>query len=55
MKIHELKVVTPNVIKAFERLIPQLSADCNLPTDKDIERHSLFLNATKGFQHWNYK
>lgn len=36
MKIYELKTITPNVIQAFKRLIPQLSTDCNLPSEKDL-------------------
>lgn len=34
MNIYKLEEITPNVIQAFQKLIPQLSESCNLPTDK---------------------
>lgn len=37
MKIYKLETVTQKVIKAFERLIPQLSSDCALPTGENLE------------------
>lgn len=37
MNIYKLEKITPNVIQDFNRLIPQLSEDCNLPTFKDLE------------------
>ncbi|MDD7915322.1 GNAT family N-acetyltransferase [Polaribacter ponticola] len=37
MKIYKLETLKPNVIEAFKRLIPQLSEDCNVPSEKDLE------------------
>ena len=34
MNIYKLEKITPNVIQAFKRLIPQLSESCSLPKDK---------------------
>lgn len=36
MIIYKLEKITPNVIQAFKRLIPQLSTDSNLPNEKDL-------------------
>ena len=37
MNIYKLEEITPNVIQAFQKLIPQLSESCNLPTDKYLK------------------
>ncbi|WP_282073502.1 GNAT family N-acetyltransferase [Polaribacter atrinae] len=37
MKIYKLETVNENVLKAFRKLIPQLSTSCVLPSQKDIE------------------
>lgn len=36
MNIYKLEKITPNIIQAFKRLIPQLSTDCHLPSEKDL-------------------
>jgi GNAT superfamily N-acetyltransferase len=37
MKIYKLVTVTDHVVNAFNKLIPQLSSSCVLPTKKDLE------------------
>lgn len=37
MKIYKLVTVTDSVLDAFNKLIPQLSSSCPLPTKKDLE------------------
>ena len=36
MKIYKLITVNDTVLNAFRKLIPQLSSDCALPTEKDL-------------------
>jgi len=36
MKIYKLITVNDTVLNAFRKLIPQLSSDCVLPTEKDL-------------------
>lgn len=36
MKIYKLTTVNDTVLNAFRKLIPQLSSDCVLPTEKDL-------------------
>jgi len=37
MKITLLKEITPGVIRAFEKLIPQLSGTCRPPSEEELE------------------
>lgn len=37
MKIYELVTVTSRILDAFGKLIPQLCANCKLPTKNDLE------------------
>lgn len=37
MKIYKLITVTDEVVRAFEKLIPQLAPDCTLPSKEDLQ------------------
>lgn len=38
MEIHQLTQITPEVLTAFERLIPQLAPGCPVPTREQLEK-----------------
>lgn len=37
MKIYKLITVTDEVVRAFEKLVPQLAPDCTLPSKEDLQ------------------